>query len=167
MATPFIGQLMAVSFSFAPKGWAATNGQLLAINQNAALFSLLGTTYGGNGQTTFAIPDLRGQVPVCFGAGFNLGQKGGEAAHTLTISEIPQHLHQVQATSAAGTLPIPAGNVPAGSPMYLASPPDPGASAMASLAFGFAGSSQPHQNMQPFLVINWLIALIGIFPSRN
>jgi len=167
VSTPFLGQLMAISFNYPPRGWAFPNGQLLAINQNQALFALLGTFYGGNGVNTFALPNLQGQVPIGMGSNFTIGQVGGEVSHTLTISELPQHLHTIQATSAAGTLPVPGGNVLANSPMYIASPPDPAASALAPATLSFAGGSQPHLNMQPYLVINWVIALQGIFPSRN
>src|ERR1700760_13539 len=115
MSTPFMSEIRIMSFNFAPKGWALCNGQLLPINQNQALFSLLGTVYGGNGQTTFALPDVRGRVPLHVGSGFSLGERGGEYAHTLTTAEVPQHNHQAQGSSTAGNTDIPAGNVLAGS----------------------------------------------------
>jgi microcystin-dependent protein len=160
---------MAVSFNFPPKGWALCNGQLLAISQNQALFALLGTFYGGNGQTTFELPNLQSRIPVGFGQGqglsnYNLGDIGGAENHTLIQSEMPQHTHLVTATSTTGSVPQPAGNLLGKSAMYI------GGTANNSLAPGAlanAGGSQPHTNTQPYLVINWLIALQGIFPTRN
>jgi microcystin-dependent protein len=171
MATnPFIGQLIAVAFNFPPKGWAFCNGQLLAISQNQALFSLLGTTYGGNGQTTFALPNLQGRVALGAGQGsglqnYNQGQSSGEETHTLTIAETPTHQHTVTASAVAGSLPVAAANLLGNAAMYIASPPDPAAGTDNLL--GPVGGSQPHENRQPFLVLNWCIALVGIFPSRN
>jgi microcystin-dependent protein len=169
MSTPFIGQLMAVAFNFAPKSWAFTNGQVMSIAQNQALFSLLGTTYGGNGQTTFSLPNLQSRVTVSSGQGpglstYTLGQTGGEENHTLLSSEIPTHTHVMSATAAAGSLGAPAGNVFANSPMYVKGNGD--SQPIAGFT-GSAGGNQPHANIQPYLVINWCIALQGIFPSRN
>ena len=164
MSTPFLGQLMSVAFNFAPKGWAVCNGQLLPINQDQALFSLLGTTYGGNGTTNFALPNLQGRIPISVGNGHVLGERAGEEAHTLIQSEMPQHTHIMTGTSTAGSSPSPAGNVLANSPMYISGPSD---SVLLPNALAVAGASQPHTNLQPFLVINWVIALQGIFPSRN
>jgi microcystin-dependent protein len=168
MAEPFLSELRLFSFNFAPKGWALCNGQFLPINQNQALFSLLGTTYGGNGQTTFALPDLRGRVPIHVGSGFTLGQNGGQQAHTLTISELPQHMHFLQATTAAANNATPAGTMLLGA----TAPNDfyTGVAGLTALAAGTVsnvGGSQPHMNMQPYLTLSWCIALQGIFPSQN
>ncbi|HZS27929.1 MAG TPA: tail fiber protein [Candidatus Angelobacter sp.] len=166
MSEPFLSEIKVVSFNFAPKGWALCNGQLLPINQNQALFSLLGTTYGGNGQTNFALPDLRGRIPNHMGDGFTLGQQGGETAHTLNISELPQHTHVPNGNSTN-----PAGSASAGGNLwgfvaaqYAASNPNSG---MNPAGIGNTGGSQPHQNMSPYLVLNFIIALQGIFPSQT
>ena len=168
MADPFLSELRLFSFNFPPKGWAFCNGQFLPINQNQALFSLLGTTYGGNGQTTFALPDLRGKVPIHFGSGFTLGQTGGEQAHTLTISELPQHMHFLQATTAGMNSGIPNNSEllsnTAPSDFYTG----PAAlTALGATSVSNVGGSQAHLNMQPFLALSWCIALQGIFPSQN
>ena len=170
MAEPFLSEIRIFSFNFAPRGWALCNGQFLPINQNQALFSLLGTTYGGNGQTTFALPDLRGKTPIHFGSGFTLGQTGGSPAHTLTQSEMPQHIHMLNASSAAADAAIPGGNLLGAVDNTIfgnayAAPSN--LVAMNALASGNVGGSQPHPNMQPYLVLNICIALQGIFPSRN
>lgn len=165
MTEPFIGEIQIFPFAFAPRGWALCNGQLLPINQNQALFSLLGTTYGGDGKATFALPDLRGRVPVHFGNGVTLGQSAGEETHTLTPAEMPTHTHAVMAGGEATAIP-PAGNVwgsVAGQNLYAAT----ATAAMAGAAISTAGSSQPHNNMQPYAVLNFCIALQGVFPSRN
>lgn len=166
MAEPFIGEIRAMSFNFPPKGWAFCNGQELPINQNQALFSLLGTTFGGDGQTTFALPDLRGRVPIHAGSGHVPGERAGEQSHTLSNAEMPAHTHVATATSATADTPVPTGNLLAtasgeiyADPASL-TPLNPG-------TIGNAGGSQPHQNMQPFLTITFCIALLGIFPSRN
>jgi len=167
MAEPFLSEIRIMSFSFAPKGWALCNGQLLPINQNQALFSLLGTTYGGDGRVNFALPNLQGNVPIHTGSGHTLGERGGEQGHTLSISEIPTHAHVAMASSSAGDDPNPGGHVLA-SPLnatYRAAP-DSG-TALAPQTVGTAGGSQAHLNMQPFLVLNFCIALQGIFPSQN
>ena len=166
MAEPFLGELRMMSFNFPPKGWAFCNGQTLAIAQNQALFSLLGTTYGGNGQTTFALPNLRGRVPVHWGSGHTLGEQGGEAAHTLIAAELPIHTHQLTATSVEGTALLPGGNLLARSnlPAYHGLG---GAQAMAPESVGVLGGSQPHTNLMPSLALTFCIALQGIFPSRN
>lgn len=166
MAEPFLGEVRLMSFSFAPKGWALCNGQLLPINQNQALFSLLGTTYGGDGRVSFALPDFRGRVPLHVGSGHTLGERGGEQAHTLSVQELPPHAHTLQASSATGNTPLPAGNVLADSPSQLYAP----ATASTTLHPGTVttvGGSQPHLNMQPYLVLGFCIALQGIFPSPN
>jgi microcystin-dependent protein len=165
MGTPFIAEVRIVSFNFAPRGWAMCSGQLLPINQNQALFSLLGTMYGGNGQTTFALPDLRGRVPVHVGAGFVQGQKAGEEAHTLISSEMPAHPHSVSASSGAPNQGSPAGNEWAAlNNGYSTGTPN---TALDVSAIGVGGGSQSHENRQPYLVLNFVIALQGIFPSRN
>lgn len=165
MGTPFLAEVRIVSFNFAPRGWATCSGQLLQINQNQALFSLLGTMYGGNGQTTFALPDLRGRVPMHVGAGFNQGDKAGEEAHTLISGEMPTHIHSVSASSGAPNQGSPANNewAAVGSG-YSTSAPNTTLNASAIAA---VGGSQPHTNLQPYLVLNFVIALQGIFPSRN
>lgn len=166
MAEPFLGEIRMMSFVFAPRGWALCNGQLLAINQNQALFSLLGTTYGGDGRVNFALPDLRGRVPIHVGNGHTLGERGGEQAHTVSAQELPQHTHFLAAQSGAGSTPIPTNAVLAGaSNLYAPSADD--ATALASDSIGNVGLSQAHLNMQPFLTISFCIALQGIFPSPN
>ncbi len=165
MAEPFLSEIRIMSFNFAPKGWAMCNGQFLPINQNQALFSLLGTTYGGNGQTTFALPDLRGRTPLHFGSNFNLGQQGGEQAHTLTAAEMPMHTHVVNASTATGQ------NNPPGAVLSKAAAnmygPAASLSSMGPNPVSSVGGSQAHLNMQPFLALTFCIALQGIFPSRN
>jgi microcystin-dependent protein len=157
-----------MSFGYAPTGWAMCNGQLLPINQNQALFSLLGTTYGGNGQTNFALPDLRGRVPIHVGSGHTLGEQGGEQAHTLAILEIPEHAHVALASSAAASTAVPSGGVLlATSVNYEEYRPPSALVAMNPATVTNVGGSQAHLNMQPFLAINFCIALQGIFPSPN
>jgi microcystin-dependent protein len=161
---PFVGEIRAMSFNFAPKGWAACNGQLLPIQQNQALFSILGTIYGGNGTTNFALPNLQGSVPVGFGPS-PLGSKGGSAQVTLNVNQM-NHTHAVGASAtantntAAGHVPAPAGT---GNLAY-GTPPD---TTMNPAVIQPAGGSQPHNNLQPYLVLNYCIALVGIFPSRD
>jgi microcystin-dependent protein len=165
VAEPFLSEIRLMSFVFAPKGWALCNGQFLPINQNQALFSLLGTTFGGNGQTTFALPDLRGRVPIHVGSGHTLGERGGEQAHTLSISELPTHTHVAQGVGAAATTRVVAGNLPAGGNNAYG-PPDQ-LVALQSGTVTNVGGSQAHLNMQPFLTLSFCIALQGIFPSPN
>lgn len=167
MGDPYLCEIKIVAFDFAPKGWARCNGQLMPINQNQALFALLGTTYGGNGQTTFALPDLRGRTPIHMGEGHNLGESAGEQTHTVTIAELPTHLHAVMASSATGNAPTPAGNLLASPLNQTYRPADAAMVAMHSSSTGNAGGSQPHPNMQPFLALNFCIALLGVFPSKN
>ncbi|MGH7266812.1 MAG: phage tail protein [Candidatus Rokuibacteriota bacterium] len=164
MAEPFLAEIKIVSFNFPPKGWALCNGQLLPINQNQALFSLLGTTYGGDGRVTFALPNLQGRVPVHFGEGLIQGQADGEESHTLTQVEMPQHSHLWQATSAGGTTAIPGNDRLLGG---FNNGYNAGASPVSPPLVGTAGGSQPHNNMQPYLVLTVVIALQGVFPSRN
>jgi microcystin-dependent protein len=165
MAEPFLSEIRIMSFVFAPKGWALCNGQLLPINQNQALFSLLGTTFGGDGRVNFALPDLRGRTPIHVGQSHTLGEKGGEPAHTVSIAELPTHTHVFNASQANANLPTPGGNVfGASNNMYAA------ASNLVSINAGTitnTGGSQAHLNMQPFLTLNFCIALQGIFPSPN
>jgi microcystin-dependent protein len=172
MAEPFLSEIRIMSFVFAPKGWALCNGQLLPINQNQPLFSLLGTTFGGDGRVNFALPDLRGRTPIHVGSGHTLGERGGEQAHTLSIAELPTHTHVLNASSAQAdqaTLVTPPNNTP----NLLASvtgnqygPP----TSLTTLTPGTVtntGGSQAHLNMQPFLTLSFCIALQGIFPSPN
>lgn len=174
MSTPFLAEIKIVSFNFAPKGWALCNGQILPINQNQALFSLLGTTYGGDGRVNFALPNLQGRAPIHFGQGSGLGdymvgQVGGSEAVTLNSQDIPTHTHAVNASAAVASSKLPTGNVLAkkarfGKDVYAA---PAHLVAMAPSALAPAGGSQPHTNMQPSLTLNFVIALQGIFPSRN
>jgi microcystin-dependent protein len=172
MSEPFIGQIMLFAGNFAPRGWAFCNGQLLSIAQNTALFAILGTAYGGNGQTTFALPDLRGRVPVGPGEGTGLsnrtlGEQGGAEAVTLTTAQMPVHNHAANAAAGTGTSTTPANNVLAGSSqrdaIYASSP----GTTMHPATISAVGESQAHPNMQPYTAINYIIALEGIFPSRN
>lgn len=168
MAEPFLSEIRIMSFVFAPKGWALCNGQLLPINQNQGLFSLLGTTFGGDGRVNFALPDLRGRVPIHVGGGHPLGDRGGEQAHTLSISEIPTHTHVAQATSVNATTAIPAGTLMlATSVNYEEYHGATNLVAMNPASVANVGGSQAHLNMQPFLTLSFCIALQGIFPSPN
>jgi len=168
MAEPFLSEIRIFSFVFAPRGWALCNGQLLPIDQNQALFSLLGTTFGGNGQVNFALPDLRGRVPIHVGGSHTLGDRGGEQAHTLAIAELPTHTHVVRATTALATTNEPTTSVmlakSAASNLYG---PASNQVAMAPDALSNRGGSQAHLNMQPFLTLSACIALQGIFPSPS
>jgi len=167
MAEPFLSEIRIMSFVFAPQGWALCNGQLLPINQNQALFSLLGTTFGGDGRVNFALPDLRGRTPIHVGSGHTLGERGGEQAHTLSIAELPTHTHVMSATSANAALPLPTGNLlsrQAPANPYIA-PTQLGTMNAGTVAN--TGGSQAHLNMQPFLTLSFSIALQGIFPSPN
>jgi microcystin-dependent protein len=167
VAEPFLSEIRIFSFNFPPKGWSFCNGQFLPINQNQALFSLLGTTYGGNGQTTFALPNLRGQAALHFGGGFTLGQAGGSTSVTITQQTMPQHLHFLNGTTTTGNSSPLANAVPAtlGATIY--------SNAVSNLAtfdpssVTSVGGSQAHTNLQPYLVLNFCIALQGIFPSQN
>lgn len=170
MSEPFLAEIRIVSFTFAPKGWALCNGQLLPINQNQALFSLLGTTYGGNGQTTFALPDFRGRTPIHTGNGHTLGEWSGEENHTLLATELPTHAHSVtiKGTTADADLKSPGGNAkPAYSALETYAASGPTVPFHSQTVSGPTGGGQPHDNMQPFLTLNFVIALQGIFPSRN
>lgn len=168
MAEPFLSEIRMMSFNFPPKGWALANGQLLPINQNQALFALLGTTYGGNGQTTFALPDLRARTPIHFGGGHTLGERGGEQNHTLSIAEIPQHTHVAQASGSNATTAVPSASVGlAASVNYEAYRPATSLTSLEPATVSNVGGSQAHLNMQPFLTISFCVALQGIFPSQN
>ena len=170
MSEPFLSEIRIMSFSFAPKGWALCNGQLLPINQNQALFSLLGTTYGGDGRVNFALPDLRGRSQLHVGGGHTLGERGGEENHTLSLAELPTHTHALMASNSTGDAPVPfsngQGNVLASNPSALYRPAANLTPMEASSVTG-VGGSQPHLNEQPFLTLNFCIALQGIFPSQN
>jgi len=186
MSEPFLGQVEVFSFNFPPKGWATCSGQLLSIQQNTALFALLGTTYGGNGQTNFGLPDLRGRVPVGWGQGrglsnYDLGQKGGEEAHTLIVNEMASHNHSLMADTsvpATNNTNVPSTSVVLGNTvgklsgsanpfnLYLYASGGPGGT-LEGHSIGFTGGNQPHNNIMPYLALNICIALIGIFPSRN
>ena len=166
MADPFLAEIRLMSFIFPPKGWALCNGQLLPINQNQALFSLLGTTYGGNGQTNFALPNLRGRVPIHEGAGYTLGQSAGQEFHTITQAEMPMHTHPVAVSSVAtgGTASPNGAFLGGGNNAYRAGP---GSTTLHPATVTSVGGSQPHENRQPFLTLSFCIALQGIFPSQN
>ena len=170
MAEPFLSEIRIFSFNFPPKGWAFCNGQLLPINQNQALFALLGTTYGGNGQTNFALPNLQGRAPIHEGSGHTLGEAAGSSAVTVTQQQLPQHIHFAQGVSDVADGPSPVGNLCAAvdTAVFEAVYTDPAALvAMAPQAIGNVGGSQAHTNMMPYLVLNFCIALQGIFPSPN
>jgi microcystin-dependent protein len=173
MAEPFLGELRLFPYNFAPSGWAMANGQILSIAQNTALFSLLGTTYGGNGTTTFQLPDLRGRVPVSMGqsAGLSpyvLGETLGVESVTLTTAEIPAHTHAVNANGAKGNESSPIGSYPAADAAEItAEYSNSSSGTMNANMLSTVGSSQPHENRQPTLVLTWCIAMQGIFPSRN
>ncbi len=171
MSEPFLAEVRIVGFNFAPRGWAFCDGQILPINQNQSLYSLLGTTYGGDGRTSFALPDLRGRTPIHVGNSdtggqtHREGQKSGEETHTLSGAEMPQHNHAFQARSAAVSSNDPSGNLPGtnpGSPYRADSNGEMGNQQLANV-----GGGQAHENMQPYLAINFCIALQGLFPSRN
>ena len=166
MSSPFIGEIRMFAGNFPPVGWAFCNGALMDISQNDALFNLIGTTYGGDGQTTFALPDLQSRVPVHVGPGFALGQQGGAETVTLTTSQIPAHSHVPLANSGPGAQSSPANGVWAESTLNQFSSAAPSL-AMAPAALGQSGGSQPHDNMVPFLAVNFILSLFGIFPSQT
>jgi microcystin-dependent protein len=164
MAEPFLSEIRIMSFVFAPKGWALCNGQLLPINQNQALFSLLGTTFGGDGRVNFALPDLRARTPIHVGQKHTLGEKGGEQAHTLSISELPTHTHVLNGSSNTGAAIIPTGNTLSVTPNQIYTQPA-NLTSLSPSSVSNVGGSQAHLNMQPFLTLSFCIALQGIFPS--
>lgn len=170
MAEPFLSEIRIMSFNFAPRGWAQCNGQLLPINQNQALFSLLGTTFGGNGQTNFGLPEMRGRAPIFMGQGFTLGERAGQEAHTLTISELPTHIHFMTAKAPPdGSANV---NSPNGAFLSNSSPAEIyttslQATPLVGSSVSIYGGSQPHENRQPSLTLNFCIALQGIFPSQT
>jgi microcystin-dependent protein len=167
MGTPFMSEVKIITWNFPPKGWAFCNGQQLPINQNQALFSLMGTMYGGNGQTTFALPDLRGRVPIHIGGSFNVeGQAGGQSSHTLTMSEMTGHFHTANSTNDNGSTGVPTGALLARATNFIYETPV-NFTALNAAAVSSVGGSQAHSNMQPYLVLNYVIALVGVFPSRN
>lgn len=164
MGTPYLSEIRVMSFDFPPRGWAACDGQLLPISQNQPLFALLGTTYGGDGRTTFALPDLRGRAPIHFGNGFGLGQNGGESSHTLTALEQPLHTHIAQGTTTDADAPTPGGNLlGAANDTYG---PAANLTTLDPSSVTSVGGSQPHENAQPYMALEFCIALQGIFPSR-
>ena len=175
MSTPFLAELRIMSFGFPPKGWAQCNGQLLPINQNQALFSLLGTTFGGDGRVNFALPDLRGRVPMAWGEGFTLGERGGEYNHTLINSEMAQHIHFMMGKAATADTATPANTTSVAQGRAAIQNPPPvnmfgtgtNNRVFAPNAITLTGGSQAHNNTQPYLTLNICIALQGIFPSQN
>ncbi len=167
MAEPFIGEIRMFGGNFAPQGWAFCDGRILPISENTALFSLIGTFYGGDGQSTFGLPDLRSRVPIHQSSSFPLAASGGEENVTLQVAQLPSHTHTMQVSSDTGTKSNPSGAAPAASAsvsLYKSATP---ATALSPAALGAAGSDQPHTNIQPFLCVSFIISLFGIFPSRN
>lgn len=166
MSEPFLGEIKIISWNFPPRGWAFCNGQLLPINQNQALFSIMGTTYGGDGRQTFGLPNLQGRIPVHTGNGFVLGQVGGEQSHPLSLNELPTHNHAANCNSGAGTAASPSGAVWAQDPNGNAPYSSSGGSGMAISTVNPVGGSQAHNNLAPYLTLNFIVALQGIFPSQ-
>jgi microcystin-dependent protein len=166
MSEPFLSEIKLVSFNFPPKGWALCNGQFLPINQNQALFALLGTTYGGNGQTTFALPNLRGRVPIHMGNGHTLGEAAGSTSVTVNIQQLPTHTHAMMGSGTAGDTASPSNTVLASTPALIYGPPV-SLTTLNPINVSSVGGSQPHNNMMPYLTLNFIIALQGIFPSQN
>lgn len=172
MSEPFLGEIRMFAGNFAPRGWALCDGQLLAVSQNDALFSLFGTIYGGDGRTTFGLPDLRGRVPIHMGQGpglsdRRLGSKGGAENVTLVSGELPPHDHAVRVSSAVGTDDVPTDEYLGASPNVRAFRPQPPTQPMNTDSVAAVGGSQPHNNIMPFLCINFIVALVGIYPSRT
>lgn len=164
MSEPFLGEIKIISWNFPPKGWTFCNGQLLPISQNQALFALLGTTYGGDGRQTFGLPNLQGRIPIHMGNGFTLGERAGEQGHTLSISELPQHTHAAMGSSSDPSSPAAGANLWCSNPnLYNAT----ANGSMSPACVTTVGGNQPHENMSPYLVLNFIIALQGIFPSQN
>lgn len=167
MSEPFVGEIRMGGWNFAPVGWAMCNGQLMPIAQNETLFALIGTTYGGDGQTTFGLPDLRGRLPVHVGPGFALAQQGGSETVTLNSNQVPGHSHSFMCSTSNGTQHDPAGYVPAAFPRGRAYIQGTAATALASGSIQPGGGGQPHDNMQPFLCITFIISLFGVYPSQT
>ena len=168
MSEPFLGQIVMFGGNFAPSGWALCDGQLLPIAQNSALFSILGTTYGGDGRTSFALPDLRGRNPIHVGDGHTLGQKSGAETVTLSAAQMPNHDHTAQASSENATLNNPQGGVFGQSlNLYVPETSNPAPQAILTATVANVGGGQAHNNMQPYIAVNFCIALKGLFPSRN
>jgi microcystin-dependent protein len=172
MSSPYLGEIRAVGFTFPPPGWATCNGSLLSISENEALFNLLGTAFGGDGQTTFGLPDLRGRVPVHQGQGsglssYTMGQTGGVPTVALTTSQIPSHTHTLACQTAAGSSAAASGNYIAGITYTEKVYATPGTVEAMASAVGTSGGSQPHNNLQPYLAINYIIATEGIYPSQS
>jgi microcystin-dependent protein len=166
MSEPFLSEIKVVSFNCPPKGWALCNGQLLPINQNQALFALLGTTYGGNGQTNFALPNLRGRVPMHIGNGHTQGEAAGSTSVTVNIQQLPTHTHAMMASATTGDVPVPTNTVLARTPAKIYAAPG-SLTTLNPINVSSLGGSQPHNNMMPYLTLNFIIALQGIFPSQN
>jgi microcystin-dependent protein len=167
MAQPYVGEIRMFAGNFAPAGWMFCEGQLLPISEYETLFNLIGTTYGGDGQSTFALPDLRGRVPIHFGNGFTLAETGGVETVTLTVSQIPAHSHPLLASSSPGTSNTPVGNLTAESASINTYIQDVTNSNMSPSAVSSVGGSQPHNNFQPYLCVDFIISLFGIFPSQT
>jgi microcystin-dependent protein len=168
MSQPYVGEIRVFAGNFAPRGWALCNGQLLPISANAALFNLIGTTYGGDGQSTFALPDMRGRLPIHQGGGYAIGQSGGAETVTLSSQQYPAHAHALYASNDSADAASPQGNLPAATLNTLAYIQIPEFTPMAAQAIGtYAGGNQPHDNFQPYLSMNFIIALSGIYPSQR
>lgn len=164
MANPYLGEIRLVSFNFAPQGWAMCNGQLLPINQNVALFNLIGTTYGGDGMSTFALPNLQGRVAMGISQSHSIGESAGTETETLTLAQVPAHNHSLAASDQQQSTNQPAGALLTAGGYYMSGNPDV---TMSTQAIGATGGGQPHNNLQPYLVLNYIIALQGIFPARQ
>jgi microcystin-dependent protein len=167
LAQPYVGEIRIFAGNFAPAGWMFCEGQLLPISENETLFQLIGTTYGGDGQSTFALPDLRGRLPIHQGNNFILAETGGAEEITLTVQQIPTHTHPLLATTAVGTNPNPAGNVLSAAGNINLYRQSAANTPMAATAVGSVGGSQPHTNFQPYLCVDFIISLFGIFPSQT
>lgn len=167
MAQPYIGEIRMFAGNFAPNGWAFCSGQLMAISQNESLFTLIGTTYGGDGETTFGLPDLRGRLPIHQGSGFTIGQLGGSEEVTLTTPQLPAHTHPLMGSDNVGSDHAPKGNVLAEAGTVDAYVTGPPFQPLSGQAVSSTGGSQPHENLQPFLCVNFIISLFGIFPPQN